>query len=233
MKRLALFLPLMLLLSAPAAAQQDETNPTLTASGEGTAVAPPDIATINIGVTTRADKPAEALAANSTDMQAVIDAVTAAGVEDSDITTSGFSISPVYGSQEFEAAVAETPIVVGYEVTNQLMVRIRNIDSSGALLDAVVEAGANQINGISFEIDNPQALQDEAMQAAIADARRRGELMAEAAGVTLVRLVSVSSLATGSPQFDQAVSFRAEVPIIGGEQTVTAQATLVWEIAPR
>ena len=232
MKRIVLALAIVALATAPATAQEAPQTPTLTAEGAGVVTAAPDIVIVTIGVTTRGARPAEALAANSADMRAVIDAVTAAGVAERDVATSGFSISPVYGAQR---PGVETPApIVAYEVTNQLTVRIRDLAASGAILDRVVAAGANQINGIRFDIAEPQPLEDEALRLAIADAKRKADLMAAAAGVRLVRVLSVSAYGAAQPAVYERAAFSiASTPIVGGERSITATATLLFEIAPR
>ncbi len=231
MKRLLFALSFAALAAAPAFAQDAPQIATLTVDGEGVVTAAPDVVIITIGVTTRGAQPAATLAANGAAMRAVIDAVTAAGVAERDVATSGFSINPVYGEQR-PGAVTQPPIV-GYEVTNQVTVRIRDLAASGAILDLVVGAGANQINGIRFDIAEPQALEDEAMRLAIADARRKAELMAEAAGVRLVRVLSVSTYGNAQPVYERAAFSVAATPIVGGERAITATANLIFEIAPR
>ncbi len=229
MKRLALIASLLVFAATPSLAQNAPETATLTAEGTGAVMATPDILVVSIGVTTRGDTPSEALSANSADMQNVIDAILAAGVDQADVTTSGFSINPVYA--ELRPADDQTQRIIAYNVSNQVTVRIRDINASGDILDQVVTAGANQINGISFDIANPQPLQDEAIQAAIADAQRRAQLMADAAGVRLVRVLTVSTYANNQPQFDMVRAMA--VPIVAGEQAITANATLVYEIAPQ
>lgn len=238
MKRLFAAIAVAVLVVTPSFAQLPEApeTATLTVDGEGRAFKAPDIVVIDIGVTTRADTPAQALADNSTQMQAVIDVVLAAGVEERDVSTAHFTINPVYGEQRPEM-MNRPPEIIGYEVTNQASVRIRDIANSGTILDAVVAAGANRINGIRFTIDEPQPVRDEAMVAAIADAQRKAEVMAEAAGVRLVRILSVSSYANVQPvAYDRAEFATAMAapppPILGGEQAITATATIVYEIAP-
>jgi uncharacterized protein YggE len=160
-------------------------------------------------------------------MERVIDAILAAGVEAADVQTSGFSISPIYSTQRGDG---QPQLITGYNVSNQVTVRIRGIKTSGAILNEVVAAGANQINGIRFDFADPQPLEDAAMEAAIADARRRAELMAAAAGVRLVRVLTVSAFANVQPMFEARLA--AAVPVMGGEQAITANATLTFEIAP-
>lgn len=229
MKRLALLLPLLLFTTAPALAENETQIATLTADGTGVVSVAPDIVIVTIGVTTRGGNPVETLEENSASMQAVIDAVIAAGVAERDVATSGFSIGPIYADQR--AGEGNEPArIIGYNVRNQVTVRIRNLDASGGILDLVVEAGASQINGIRFDIADPQPLEDEAMAAAIADAVRKAELMAAAADVRIVRILSVSAYSNSQPQFE--VQRLATVPIMGGERSITANATVIFEIAP-
>lgn len=231
-KRLAFALSLTVIAATSAFAQATPGVATLTAEGTGTVLAAPDTVIIDIGVTTRAASPAEALAGNNTDMQAVIAAVIAAGVADTDIATSNFSISPIYDDRQTTRANMG-PAIVGYEVSNQVTVRIAGLDSSSAILDQVVAAGANRINGIRFDIAEPQPLRDQALAAAIAEAHRQAELMADAAGVALVRIIDVASYANGQPMNDRAFAAVSSTPIMGGQQSITATATLTFEIAPR
>lgn len=233
MKRLALALSLTVIAASSAFAQVTPQVATITAEGTGTVHAAPDVVIIDIGVTTRGATPAEALTGNNADMQRVIDAIIAAGVPETDIATSNFSISPVYDDQQMTRGNT-LPAIIAYEVSNQVTIRIDGVETSGAILDRVVEAGANRINSIRFDIAEPQPLRDEALAAAITEARRQAELMANAAGVTLVRIVSITSYANAQPMYDRAVGFAASaVPIMGGEQAVTATATVTFEIAPR
>lgn len=238
MKRLAILVSALVIAASPAVAQDAPQTATLTAEGTGAALATPDTAIINIGVTSRAETPSEALAANSADMQTVIDTIRAAGVDEADISTSGFSISPIYpnnssGPRPIEGGGEQPSRIVGYTVTNQVTVRIRDLDASGDVLDQVVAAGANQINGIRFDFAEPQPMQDEAMANAIADARRKAEIMAEAAGVELIRIISVSAYGGGpQPQFEMMRAANS-VPIVAGEQAITANATITFEIGPR
>ncbi len=227
MKPIALAILLLAFAAAPAAAQETPQLATLTADGTGQVFAEPDTAIVTIGVTTRGDTPAAALAANSADMERVIDAILAAGVDPADVQTSGFSISPIYSTQRGDG---QPQLITGYNVSNQVTVRIRGIKASGGILNEVVAAGANQINGIRFDFADPRPLQDAATEAAIADARRRAELMAAAAGVRLVRVLTVSAYANVQPMFEARAAIA--VPVMGGEQAITANATLTFEIAP-
>ena len=226
----------LLALSAPALAQEQPRIATLTASGMGSVSVAPDIAIVSIGVVSRAATARDALSANNGDVAKVIETIQAAGVKNADIGTSGFSVNPIYESkpQRTNENQEEPPRITGYEVSNEVRVTIRDIANSGAVLDKVVSAGANQIGSIQFDISDRQKPGDEALSKAIADAKRQAELMADAAGVKLVRILDISA-SSGTPVFARAEMRMAPapVPIMPGESQVTANATISWEIAPK
>jgi uncharacterized protein YggE len=228
-------LALFISISLPAVAQvPSDTVPTLQADGQGQVMVVPDIAIVTLGVVTRAATADAALAMNSTDLQSVIDAIKAQGVAEKDIGTSGFSVSPVYQTVPRPPANAPPPIV-GYSVSNDVSVTIRAIATSGAILDKVVSAGANQVASIAFDISDRTTPEDQATQAAITDARRRAQIMADAAGVTLGRVLSVSSstIRPQGPVFAAAAVPAPIAPVLSGQQMVTANASITWEIGPK
>lgn len=219
----------------PAKADNVTEVPTLSANGEGIAYATPDIAVVSIGVTTRGATAAEALSANSADLAKVIESIRGEGVEDKDIGTSGLNIHPVYEKPAKDAPQTEAPKIIGYNVSNEVRVTIRDLESSGSILDKVVSAGANQMNGISFDNADRSVSQDDAIKAAIADAKRKGEIMAEAAGVKLKRIVNIQANAGGGamPQMYARVAMAADasaVPVMPGQQQIMGNATIIWEI---
>jgi uncharacterized protein YggE len=228
---------LILAFAMPASAQ--DNPPTLSASGEGVENAAPDMAVVTLGVLSRAPTARDALDANNADMEKVIQAVRGQAIADKDISTTGFSISPVY-SQPPQPRADEQPAepkIVAYQVSNQIRIVVRDIDKTGAVVDSAVTAGANQAGSIDFDIDDRQGLGDKAIAAAIADARRKAELMAEAAGVRLVRVLNVSANEGGGrPMFRLEARDAAAappMPVMGGELSVSANAQISWEIAPQ
>lgn len=160
------------------------------ARGETTRV--PDLATISAGVVTQAPDAASAMRENAQRMDRVIAALKRAGVADRDIATSNISLNPQYRYQEGQA-----PTITGYQATNMVTVRFRDIERSGAILDALVTLGANQINGPDLSIDKPEEALDEARLDAMKKARARAELYAKAAGLRVHRIISISE----SPEF--------------------------------
>lgn len=198
----------------------------LTVTGEGQASAQPDLATISLGVSTRAATAAEAMTQNAEAQTKVIEALKAEGIEARDIQTSGLNLTPVMDYQDNQA-----PRLTGYAAQNMVTLRVRDIAALGGVLDKLVASGANEINGISFSREDMTQALDQARAAAIADARHRAEVMAEAAGMKLGPLMSLSEAQMGGgprPMMMAADAKRAETPIEAGELAVTANVTAVY-----
>ena len=231
---------LALALAAPAAAQDAPTTEpaTLRITAEGTASAEPDMATIRIGVETQAPTPTEALQQNTAAVEQVTDRILAAGVPEKDIQTANFSVFPVYDHRRMEQE-GTPPLIVGFRVSNEVVANIRDLDGIGQVLANVVEAGANQINSLSFGLEDDAPVRDKARREAVAEAKRLADLYAEAAGVQLERILSIEESFAMPPQpmggrvmRMEAMDAAAPVPIQRGEASVTAHVTVVWEIAP-
>lgn len=226
-----------MIFAAPALAEERTLTPTLTASAEGSVDVTPDIVNVTLGVVSNGKTANEALDANRKDMNAAIEAIRKAGVADKDIGTSGFNVSPIYAPRPDNQPDAPAK-VIGYEVSNQVTVTIRDLKASGTILDQVVASGANQVNGISFDVSDPAASGDAALKDAIANAKRKSELMADAAGLKLVRIVSLTTDGGARPvfaAFDGGMmrAAKAPTPIMAGSRTVNAIATIVWEVAAK
>jgi uncharacterized protein YggE len=167
-------------------------------------------------------------------MAAVIAALKNAGVAEDDIQTSDFSVSPKYPPYQPNQTTA--PRIVGYTVSNQVTAKVKNLAKLGAILDALVQAGSNQINGISFGLNEPKATLNEARKKAVADARARAELYAEAAGVCVGKVVQISESSAVVPmppmyrREAMAASADASVPIAAGQQVVTAHVSITFAI---
>ncbi|MDQ0314090.1 SIMPL domain-containing protein [Amorphus orientalis] len=205
----------------------------MTVTGYGEAAGKPDMATVRLGTVSEADEAADALEENSRNVQSVVDAIKQAGIEARDIQTSGFSVSPRYVNRENETGA---PTIDGYRVSNTITARVRDLDKLGTLLDTLVKAGANDIGGIQFEITDTSKLEDTARIAAIADARHKAEIFAEAAGVELGQVRSIDEGGAGSPRPQPMMRMEAmsasSVPVEAGEQTISAQVRMVFEIEP-
>lgn len=224
---------------SPLAAQEAAPamrRPTLTVTGEGTARATPDMASFSTGVVSEAKTAREALDANTRSVAALIEAIKAAGIEPRDIATSGFSVQPQYTQPKKDSG--EAPHIAGYEVRNAVTVRVRKLDSLGDLLDRMVTTGANQIGGISFDIADPAALQEAARVAAVKDARHQAEVIAEAGGLRLVRVLAISSEGAAPRPMMRIMALPASpkldsVPIEAGESEISSNITITYEIEPR
>lgn len=217
-----------LLAASPALAQAEPR--TLAMGGHGEVKAAPDQVDITAGVTTSAATAAAALAANSARMKTVFAALARLGVPEKNIQTSSFSVSPQYGN----GANNEAPRLTGYQVSNNVSLRLDDVGKLGGALDALVTAGANQMNGISFSIKDPAPLLAEARAQAVADAKARAETYARAAGVTLGPILSISEGGGDMPRpllRAAPMAFAAKaVPVAPGEESVAADISIVWEI---
>ena len=220
-----------LALAAPALAQ-DPGPPTLGVTGLGEVSVAPDMATLRIGVETRADSAAAAVEANNEAAQAIIATVKENGVAAEDIQTANFSVSPVYDETSFQRP--QGPRIIGYQATNQVVTRVRDIDRLPELLDATVGSGANRIDGLEFGLADDTATSDEARRLAVEDARRKAQVYAEAAGgVELGEIRSISEGGGGPiPMYDRGMRAEAAmaVPIERGQTTVAASVHVVWDL---
>lgn len=187
---------------------------------EGQANRVPDIATIRAGVVTQAPTAAAALSANAAQMARVLAAVKAAGVAARDVQTATIALNPQYRYAE-----NQPPVITGYQASNSVSVKFRDIAKSGAILDALVKQGANQIDGPNLSIDQLEAAQDEARVDAVKRARARADLYAKALGMRVERLVALSEGDGALPGPVPAMMVRAQsakdaTQVVPGEQQV-------------
>lgn len=188
----------------------------------------PDLATITAGVVTQAPV-AAAMSENAQRMDAVVKALKAAGIAARDLSTSNVALSPQYRYQD-----GKPPVVTGYQASNSVAVRFRDIARAGAVLDALVRAGANQIDGPNLSLSDPEAALDEARAQAIAKARARAELYAKAAGLSVGRIVAIDEAGDNGgdrprpmPMMARAaVQSDAETVVLPGETDVTASVNV-------
>lgn len=218
--------------AAPAAAQQSQpltgTRLDVVATGEANRV--PDLVRINAGVATLAPTATEAIRQNAERMESVRATLRRAGVAERDIQTSSISLYPDWRHLE-----NRTPELIGYRAQNQVSVRFRDIANSGRILDALVAAGANEINGPMFMIERPEEALDEARTKAIDTARRRADLYARALGMRVVRILSVSEAGMGympppQPVMMREMAAQASTDIVPGEQTLNVSVTVSFEL---
>jgi uncharacterized protein len=199
----------------------------VTVTGEATVAVAPDTAMIRIGVSSQDKTAREAGEVNAKQMTAVLAAIKGAGITDRDVQTSRLSLQPQYDPNK-----SGTARLTGFQATNQVTVRIRDIEKLPAVLDRAIAAGANEMSGIEFVVSEQSKLLDQARDDAIADARRKAGRYAKAAGAKLGRVISISEEGPApSPRPMQAVRAGA-VPIAPGEQTLRAIVTVSYELAP-
>lgn len=215
----------------PEAQAGDPVNRTLTVNGSGRVYMTPDIAYITIGVHTEGERATDAVAENSDQVQAVLDALKSAGIADADLRTTNFSIYP---QQQFDDQGRPTGKTI-YSVDNSVLVTIRDIESVGDILDTAVSAGSNSINGIQFDVENKAKAMEDARTAAVADARAKAQALADAAGVELGEIRSITEYSSGGPQpmYDMRASVAAEaasVPVQPGTMLLTLEVNLVFAI---
>lgn len=197
----------------------------LTVTGEATVAAAPDMATIRVGVTSQGKTARAASDASNREMTVVLAAIKESGVADRDIQTTSLSLQPQYDPNKTGGAR-----LIGFQANNQITVKIRDISQLPSILDRAISAGANEMSGIEFVVSEQNKLLDKARTEAIADARRKAELYAKAAGMKVGRVMSISEEgAVPPPRTFQAVRAGAAA-ISPGEQTLRAVVTVSYEL---
>lgn len=200
--------------------------------GQGTVEAVPDMATISIGVTQEANEAAAALAATSARVRDVLSRMEAEGIASRDMQTQGLSLQPIWSNMRGDTDMP--PRIVGFVARNGVVVRVRDLAALGRILDLTVQDGANDFDGLLFGLQDPEPVQAEARKAAVRDAMQRAADLAEAAGVTLgpIRSITESGGFARPMQMEMsAMRSSADVPIASGEVGITAQVSMVFAIA--
>lgn len=209
-------------IAAPAARAADRL---VTVTGEATVAVAPDTAVIRVGVSSAAKTAREASDANGKQMTAVLAAIKDAGIAARDIQTSRLSLQPQYDPNR-----SGTARLLGFQATNQITVNIREIDKLAGIIDQAIAAGANEMSGLEFIVSEQSKLLDQARDDAIADARRKAERYAKAAGVKLGAVTSISEEgSTPPPRLMQAMRAGA-APVAPGEQTLRAVVSVSFDI---
>jgi uncharacterized protein len=217
---------------APEAAADEKERRTVSITVTGTIQAPPDLVEISTGVTSQADTARKAVSANNEAMAKVVEALKGNGIEPKDIQTTNFSVEPLYERRNH----VEQPKVVGYRARNTVNFKLREIPRLGDVLDKVVSLGSNQIGGITFSVEEPDALMDEARKKAMANAMARASLYAEAAGAKLGQVVTINEQQDFHRPFmrtaiaEDAMAASPPVPIEGGTNTLEVRLSVTWEL---
>ena len=237
MVRPALIGSLIALSLAPATAAAQQAVPVQAISGTrldvvatGEVRRVPDIAQINAGVVTQARTATAAIQQNAQQMNRVLAALKRAGIAERDIQTSSISLNPEYRYVENQA-----PVLTGYRASNEVTVRFRDIADTGAILDALVAEGANQINGPMLSIDNPEAALNEARQEALRTAQARAESYARALGKRVTRIAAISESGAAQPPYPMPMARMQaadaqESKIVPGEQTLSVSLSVTFEL---
>ena len=237
--------------SVPKVSAQETSKTGIRTSGQGQASGSPDIAILNLAVESFAGSVAEARNAAAASMDQIVSTLREAGVEERDIRTSHFDISPHHTQREVARCITKTPsdtspetppaepecfmewesVITGYRVSNGLSVQVRNLEGVSDLIDQVIAAGGDLIrfHGVNFVIEDTSALEEQARAAAVADMQEKARQLASSSGVNLGRIVFLQEVGDSyayRPKFSVesfAVSAAADVatPIMPGEQTIT------------
>jgi uncharacterized protein YggE len=216
----------VLALASPALAQEVDP-PRITVTGEAVVSVPPDLALIESGISTEAKSAREASDTNNAAMGKLLLALKGAGIDEKDLQTQRLSLQPQY-PQERRGPNA----VTGYRATNRVEVKLRDLTRVATIVDLMVGAGANEIGGVTFTVGQPSKLLDDARTQAMADARRKAEIYARAAGVELGAAIAIQEQsAGGGPLFRRmAAPMTASAPIAQGEETLRISVSASWAI---
>lgn len=233
-------MPLMLaasLFAVPGAVAQEasQPQPKISVTGEGEATLSPDMALITLAVVEEAETAREAMDDNNAAMAAIIAKLKEEGIEARDLQTSGLSINPqyVYPNNRNDE---EKPRITGYQVTNQLSVRIRDLSKVGQILDQSVTLGVNQGGQISFTNEDPSEALSEARKRAVEEAMAKAKTLADAAGVTLGNVIEISErMSRPQPMPMAGKMMRAEmaadsVPVEAGENSYSVQVEVTFSL---
>jgi len=214
------------LLTAPALAQVIPPA-AISVTGEATVSVPPDLAEIDGGVTSEAKTAREASEANNAAMGKVLQALKGAGIEEKDIQTARLSLQPQSAPNRSGPSA-----IAGYRASNRVTIRVRDVTKVASVIDTLVGAGANEIGGINFVVSQASKLLDEARERAVADARRKAEIYAKAAGVTLGAPLSISEEGNSAPApyRRMAAGMAVSAPVAQGEETLQVTVSVSWAI---
>jgi uncharacterized protein YggE len=217
------------LFAAPARAEADQPS-FISVTGEAHISVPPDLAQIDAGVTSEAKTAREASDANNAAMGKVLLALKGAGIDEKDYQTSRLSLQP----QMSLPKPGMPSTVTGYRASNRVMIRLRDVTKVAGVIDTLVGAGANDLGGINFMVSQASKLLDDAREQAVADARRKAEIYAKAAGVTLGAPLGISESGAAQPIFraGKMAAPMAAAPVALGEETLSVSVGVTWAIKP-
>lgn len=232
MNRMLPIAAICLAAAMPVSALAQESQRTVTVTGSADVTTAPDMATLNIGVSVQKDAASDAMEGVAAAIGPVLGKLAEQGIEARDVQTTALDLSPVYRVDPNDPE--RRPIADGYRASTMLTVRVRDLGKLGGVIDAVVDEGANELQGLSLGVQNPEQLYKEAQKAAVQDALAKAGLFAEAAGLSLGPVVSISE--TGSMPMPKMTARAMEMsagapPIAEGEVSLSARVSMVVELA--
>jgi len=199
----------------------------ITVSGTGSVSAVPDRGDFTFGVETQGTTAVDALTTNATSMQKVLAALKSAGIADDDLQTQQVFVSARYSS--------DGQAIVGYSAVNSVLAKVRDLETAGAVIDAAVGAGANQVYSLALAVSKQDEAYGQALDLALANARAKAETLAKAAGVRLLKVTSVTesggATPTPVPFAVPAAEAAASTPIVPGTQEIQANVTVTFAIS--
>lgn len=215
------------------AAAPNEPVPQISVVGSGQVFAVPDIAYINVGVRSQADTVAEALQLNNTQARAIKDTLIGEGIEEMDIQTSSFNVYP-QSEYDNQGQITRTY----FAVENNVYVTVRDLNNMGMILDAVARGGANNIYGITFDLQDKTPYQSDARRIAVDAARSQAQELADTAGVELGDIISISAnYSYPAPYYGYgmgggggAPAYAESVPVAAGQMQISSEVTVVFRI---
>ena len=202
-------------------------------NGEGRVAAPPDMASITLGVSENAETAGAVMEKVNTSVAAILKKLDALGIAPQDRQTAGFYLQPVHNHDQSNNNAP--PRITGYRAGNTVNIRVRDLDNLGAVMDGVIATGANNFNGLRFSLQDDSEALVQARERAVADAMLRATQLAEAAGLTLgavLRMSETSHQGQPAPMGMARASFGTGEAIAGGEVDITARVEMVFSIAP-
>jgi uncharacterized protein len=229
-----IILAIFLLASTDKVVNTAATTNTVSFSGEGKITAKPDIAVISASIVTQAVDSKTAQDSNSTKSNAVSAFLKKQGVEDKDVKTSGYNVTPQYRYPPYGGQ----PTITGYQVSQSYEIKIRDLTKISTILDGLVTAGANQVNNLGLQIENPEALKSQARQLAIDNAKKKAAELEKQVGISLGKIINFVEGANGYPVPAYSVDSRAmgmggggsEPAISTGENDIVIDVTITYQI---
>ncbi len=230
MKTLA-FLTAMALAAVTLPAHAEDRR--ISVSGTGIALAVPDMATITLGVTNQDTQASVAMQATTDAVTQILARLDEMGLEARDVQTRDLTLTPVWTGRN--AQNGETPQITGFTASNRVFVRVRELDQLGKIMDAVIQDGANDFGGLSFDVQDSKPLEADARAKAVADATAKAKQLAEASGITLGEIISISDHGGGvrpvAQMREMSMADAGGLPVAAGEISVSVNVSMVFEIS--